>query len=516
MFGATTSKAVISSPLDPLDRMAIVYLTLPLVIFLIGWYQVWVAVPLVACVAYSLRSLAAALPAGGMRLPVTPLQLCIAVAVGCGWTVFGGTDHLVFTNADWHLRDAVLHDLVAGQWPVGYGDLNGKESLLRAPIGYYLPAALLGKWAGLSAAHLTMALWTALGTSLFLLQVLSLTPPRAGVALMTVALIVLFSGLDVIGNLLNEPRFIISWDIVRHLEWWAGSYQYSSMTTQLFWVPNHALGGWLMIGMLCRDDRGTPLDSTLPIVVVAIALWSPFAAIGVVPFVLWKVFADMATERSLRPMDPRNWAPALAVGLALAAYLTLDLGGIHKSWELGGSGAGDISMDLLRAAQFFLLEAGFIGVAILAIRRSQQVILALVILVFLPLVNFGPGNDLVMRSSIPALTVLAIAACLALVKDDFARAWRKKVVLGFLLALGAVTPVTEFARAVVLDSWPINLQATLIGAACGQYPAHYVARLGSEMIGRLLRQPRVLPLGSLGSAACSNPALFLYYERVQR
>src|SRR6202050_5096800 len=267
MFGATTSKAVISSPLDPLDRMAIVYLTLPLVIFLIGWYQVWVAVPLVACVAYSLRSLAAAFPAAGMRLPVTPLQVCIAVAVGCGWTVFGGTDHLVFTNADWHLRDAVLHDLVAGRWPVGYGDLDGKESLLRAPIGYYLPAALLGKWAGLSAAHLTMALWTALGTSLFLLQVLSLTPPRAGVALMTVALIVLFSGLDVIGNLLNEPRFIISWDIVRHLEWWAGSYQYSSMTTQLFWVPNHALGGWLMIGMLCRDDRGTPLASPLPIVV---------------------------------------------------------------------------------------------------------------------------------------------------------------------------------------------------------------------------------------------------------
>jgi hypothetical protein len=514
MFGATTSKALMSSPLDPLDRIAIVYLTLPLMIFLMGWYQVWVAVPLVACVAYSLRSLAAALPSTGVRLPVTPLQLCIAIAVGCGWTVFGGTDHLVFTNADWHLRDAVLHDLVVGQWPVGYGDLDGKESLLRAPIGYYMPAALLGKWAGLSAAHLTMALWTALGTTLFLLQVLSLTPPRAGVALATVAMIVLFSGLDVIGNLLNQPRFIIQWDIVRHLEWWAGSYQYSSMTTQLFWVPNHALGGWLMIGLLCRDDRGTPLDSMLPIIVVAIALWSPFAVIGVVPFVLWKVFAGMATERSLRPLDPRNWAPALAVGLALAAYLTLDLGGIHKSWELDDTGAADIAMGLLRAAQFFLLEAGLIGFAILAIRRSKQVVLALVILALLPLVNFGPGNDLVMRSSIPALTVLAIAACLALVKENFARAWPKKVVLGCLLALGAVTPVTEFARAVVLDSWPINLQASLPGAACGQYPAHYVARLGGETIGRLLRQPRALPLDSQ-SSACNNPALVLYYKRIR-
>jgi len=516
MFGSIDANSSASSTLSPLDRVAIAYLVLPLGIFLVGWFEVWAAVPLVACMAYALRPLVARLPIGGARLPITRLQLIVAVAVGCGWAIFGGTGHLVFTNSDWHIREAVLHDLVAGEWPVGYGVRGWAQSLLRAPIGYYLPAALVGKWAGVLVAHFAMAAWTAMGATLFLLQILSLMPSRATVVAMVVAVVVLFSGFDIVGNLLDVPRFIAHWDIARNLEWWAGSYQYPSMTTQLFWAPNHALGGWLTIGLLCRDQRGTPLDSVLPIVVVAVALWSPLAVIGILPFVVWKAAVTMVREHPWKLLDPRVWAPAFVVGVVVAAYLTLDAGGIQRSWTVGGSGLGvaDIAMDLLRQAQFFLLEAGIIGFAILAIRRSSQVVLALVILALMPLVSFGPGNDLVMRSSIQSLTVLAIAACLALSRDARSGGTvRKKVVLGSFLAVGAVTPFQEFARAAVLPSWPINLQATLIGAACGQFPEHYVARLGNQVVARLLRRPHPLPLGPISYQACVNPAIGLMLER---
>jgi hypothetical protein len=224
----------------------------------------------------------------------------------------------------------------------------------------------------------------------------------------------------------------------------------------------------------------------------------------------------MMGERSWKLLDPRVWAPAFVVGVVVAAYLTLDADRIQRSWTVGGSGLGvaDITMDLLRQAQFFLLEAGIIGFAILAIRRSSQVVLALVILALMPLVSFGPGNDLVMRSSIPSLTVLAIAACLALLQDARSGGTlRKKVVLGSFLAVGAVTPFQEFARAAVLPSWPINLQATLIGAACGQFPEHYVARLGNQVVARLLRRPHPLPLGPMGYQSCANPAVGLMSER---
>jgi hypothetical protein len=514
MLGPASHKPVLPSSLDPLDRLAIVYLTLPLAIFLVGWLEAWAAVPLMACLAYALKPLLAAMPVGERRLPITAMHLTVAALIGCGWTVFGGTDHLVYANADWHIRDAVLHDLVASSWPVGYGTLDGKESLLRTPLAYYLPAALVGKWTGLPMAHMAMAVWTAIGATLFLLQVLSLMPSRAGVVAMAAAVVVLFSGLDVIGCLLDIPRLFAHWDIARHLEWWAGSYQYSSMTTQLFWVPNHALGGWLAIGLLYRDRRSTPLESMLPIVVVAVVLWSPLAALGIVPFALWKAVSSMVSERSWNLLDPRVWAPALAIGVVVAAYLTLDSGRIPKGWTVDTGGVGAVAMGLLRQAQFFLLEAGLIGFAILSIRRSSQVVLALVILSLLPLFKFGPANDFVMRTSIPSLTVLAIGACLALSQDALqSGALRKKVVLGCLLAVGAVTPFQEFARAAVLRSWPINLQATLIGAACGNYPEHYVARLGDQAVGRLLRRPHPLPLGPQDRQACDNPAVDLMWER---
>lgn len=517
-----------AAPPDPLDRGVIAYLLLPLIIFLPGWFEWWVALPLTACVLWVLLSKrpverVTVAPLSGdraqagefLRLPMTRLQIGLAILVGCGWAVCGGAGHVLFANADWHVRDAVLHDLVVSPWPVGYGLLDGAESLLRAPLGFYLPAALAGKWLGLPAADAVMGLWTALGASLFLLQVLSLVPSRPRTVLVSAAVIVLFSGFDIVGNIINTgPRFIANWNIAQHLEWWAGSYQYSSMTTQLFWVPNHALGGWLMMGLLARNPRFSPLDVVLPMLAVAAALWSPLSAAGLVPFLLLRVGRQLIREnRDWSLLHPRVWLPAVLVGAVVCAYLVLDPGGIAKGIAVDRGGIDDGVMAMLRQAQFFLLEAGFIGFAVLAIRRSIEVVLALVILALLPLVYLGPGNDLVMRGSIPSLAVLAIGACLALSTHGAAPALRrKKILLLGLLAVGSVTAVQEFARAVVLNAWPINLQATLIGANCGSYPPHYVARLGSQAIRYLLRTPHRLALGPLTVHTCDNPAVDLMWK----
>jgi hypothetical protein len=165
-------------------------------------------------------------------------------------------------------------------------------------------------------------------------------------------------------------------------------------------------------------------------------------------------------------------------------------------------------MSLLRQTQFFLLEAGLIGLALILMRRSAELIIALLVLAALPAVYFGPSNDLAMRGSIPALTVLAICSCLALLdKSKQPRKWQKKAFLAVLLLAGAMTPIAELSRAVIFPVWPINFQATLIGADCGGYAPHYVAELGGQLVTRVLRQPNRLSLGPLGAASCSNPAL---------
>jgi hypothetical protein len=495
--------------LDMLDRMVVAYLLLPLFIFLIGWFQWWVSLPLSLCTVYSLKYLAAPRRTDAIRLPISALQMSLAIGVGIGWTILGGGAHILFANADWSIRDAVLHDLVTSGWPVGYGILNGKESLLRAPLAFYLPAALVGKMAGLQIAHLAMALWTATGATLFLLQALSLVPSRMSTAIIVIVVVVLFSGFDIVGCLLNYGgRFRENWKLPMHLEWWAVDYQYSSMTTQLFWVPNHALGGWLAIGLLARDQRDTPLNAMLPIIFVAVTLWSPLTALGLMPFILWKLAGSVGRDRSLYFLQPRQWAPAVAVGLAIAAYLLVDSSGIARGTALGAHGGADDFGTLSRQMQFFMLEAGCIGFAVLAIRRSSEVALALVILALLPLFSFGPGNDLVMRASIPSLTVLAIGVFLALCSErPAAHRSVTKPILVCMLAVGAVTPIGEIARAAVLRAWPINFQADVITASCGQLPHHYIARLSGEPISHFLRAVHSNPPAARSAGRCENPAI---------
>jgi hypothetical protein len=202
------------------------------------------------------------------------------------------------------------------------------------------------------------------------------------------------------------------------------------------------------------------------------------------------------------------------VGIPVACYLTLDPGGIAKGFAVVSGGVLDESMDLLRHMHFFLLEAGFLGFAILLIRRSGEVVLALIVLTLLPMAYFGPGNDLVMRASIPSLAVLAVGACLSLAHSGADPKLRqKKILLVCLLAIGAVTPVQEFARAAVLDSWPLNLQATLIAVNCNTYPPHYVAHLDSQAIRHLLRAPHRLAVGPVTRQTCQNPASELMWPR---
>jgi hypothetical protein len=266
-----------------------------------------------------------------------------------------------------------------------------------------------------------------------------------------------------------------------------------------------------------RSSRGVLLP-VLPILIVAVALCSPLTALGVVPFA-W-LHAGRGLRRSLELAHPRLWLPASIVGLTVAAYLTLDSSRIPRSWTVG---SGTALADLARQAEFFLLEAGLVGGAILALRPSRAVVLALVILALLPLVSFGVSNDFVMRTSIPSLTVLAMEAALALAAPAASAAVQaKKILLGVLLALGAVTPLQEFARAALLPRWPINIHATFVDAVCGSYWPHYEARVDGQLIMRFLRPPNPLlsdrsaASAASGAYACENPALEIERKRAMR
>ena len=463
------------------DVVALAYVGLPSLIFLAGWIRPpW---GLACAVAVLLSIVAIARRDGDRGGEALDLRLrLVIVVVASLWIVVGGLGHWLYANPDWITRDAVLLDLVRRPWPVAY-DVDGVEMLLRAPIGYFLPASLVGKVSNVRVAEGAQVLWTLAGVSLVFRMMLR-DRPGPGAVVIRLGVFIVFSGMDLLGQIAHYNPHAIG----DHLEWWAYLFQYSSQTTQLFWVPNHALPGWIAIAwLLGRDRRRLPVATAI-LFVIFTPLWSPLTAIGLAPIVgaavlrQWLLDGPRAAARSL--VDWRLLVPLIACVALIYPYL---VAGSEKIASGRPSDLRWVSEDFVpRYIEFVVFE--FAGFAILLLKRDLRdpwLWAAIGVLLALPFYRFGPFNDLAMRASIPALTLLAIRIGLwlsqpvAVTRDRPARA-----IAIALLAVGAVTPFMEWARAFIEPRWTMNDHASVIDVTRG---SHYLTPLHQPWADRFLR-----------------------------
>lgn len=488
----TSDRALPSLPrlerLPLIDQAALVYLAFPVLVFLVGWLNWWVGLPIAVLLVLALGSVIR--PGRGALEAVSAATLALVALTALGWSALGGAGHLFFANFDWLTRDAVLRDLVVGEWPVGYERADGLPMLLRAPIAYYLPAALVGKVLGVAWADMALYAWTALGVALFLAMAVA-RAEGDGRVVAVLAVMVLFSGMDLVGTVLRGGLTLAAnLTPLDHLEWWGQRYQYSSNTTQLFWVPNHALPGWLATLLLLRNFEKVEFMRVLPVVVALLPLWSPLTAVGFLPF------AAIAFVRHLWIQAPKNW---LAVVPVLASISIVAVTGLYLT-----HGAGAISSGATRVTgepwwyyvphhlQFFLLEAGILWLLLMFVRRDMFLWLAGLVLLLLPALSFGPSNDLVMRASIPALVVLALAAANTIQAPALALRRRVLWPIVAVLLLGVPTALTEITRAIVEPAWKPDLTSNVVEKSDG-YPSHYVTELTGRPLVSLLRPVRIIP-----------------------
>lgn len=472
--------------LDRKSALTMIYLAVPLALFFAGWFRPPAALVLLAVLCGGLffalrpawRPTAAVT---GKTWAWTAGLLLVAIA----WSCLGGAGHLFYANSDWTIRDAVLRDLSSGDWPPSYGNADGFDVILRAPVAYYLPSATLAQWLGIGwADHLLLA-WTALGVGLFL----SLVPLSSQALRWTLGItcVVLFSGMDILGGWL----FYRSWPpLGTHIEWWAGLFQYSSNSTLLFWVPNHALPAWLAMALFFRHWRHPDFLRMAPMLMALLPLWSPFAALGMSPFYL--LLLPAAFRARWRFFNPGILGPALLLLAIEGLYLTLDLASVPS----GSQNALDPDFLFLYGV-FCALEFGLLGLALYRDGKGPLLYVALLILCVLPFFKMGEGNDLVMRGSIPALMLL----CLLLLQTlQNARIRLQDLAgTGVILLIGSLTPAQEIYRAVTQPAWAFHEEQTLLQAAHGKAPAHYVARLNQPFLLSVMKKPSAA-LPSRGSA----------------
>ncbi len=310
-------------------------------------------------------------------------------------------------------------------------------------FAWYLPAALVGKIFGWAAAQVALILWSLLGLVLTLLWVQQLVRRWSWTL---PVLFVFASGLDIIGYLLLHRHLPHGGEI----EWWShywgrkGDFyfvaQYSGNTSLLYYVPNQAIAGWLATALVLHTIYTRTYGKYLPICFLALLLWSPFAAVGLIPF-------GLVAARRLRVKD---YCTASNIVLVPAAGVILSLYYLSRAFpDKGGWPVfHDFPARVLPLLLFLSLEIGVyvICVAVWIRERTaldkQVATIAVLFLVLCPLYSYGHYNDWVMRSSIPALFVLWIFLLRSLEKKVI------RVLAYCAWLIGASTALVEIARSV--------------------------------------------------------------------
>lgn len=382
--------------------------------------------------------------------PVPARTFAAALLISLALFALGGEGRFFYANTDWQIRDAVLRDLATNPWPFAY-DIHGTAFFLRAPLGTYLLPAMFG-------AHADLALLISNSLRLALLLTLSwhLFETKRERAII-LAVFILFSGWDLLGTAVYSALGAnLSWD---HIERWNFTYQYSSHVTQAFWVPQHAIAGWACAAAFLLWRKGLVPIGLFAATIPLVAIWSPLAIMGAIPFALLAGFEAMR-RRAVELSDVAIAALALAIALPALLYLQIDAAkvGMHLRMSHPWAWLFCVALEVLPFAWPLLREPTS------PVTDRPVVLLILLLLVAMPLVQVGVNSDFQMRASIMPLALLSIYFARWISKLLSEKpSHRAAIAYAFVaITLGAATPLLEVRRALVNGPSPRPL-CSLVG-----------------------------------------------------
>ncbi|MBU0758713.1 MAG: hypothetical protein KKF44_11705 [Nanoarchaeota archaeon] len=430
------------------------YLSIPIIIFLVSYLRPIYSIILILILWYSLYLFLRTelVPPNKRIVRVSFLKESGILLILILFVILSGAGNFMYQNFDYIKHNAMLSDMINRDFPVYYED-NGKAVPLVYYIAYYLPASVVGKLIGFRIAEIFIFFWTLLGLWFIVAWISVITGKRA---IWAVLIFLFFSGLDIIGNIFQNHTFVIT----DHLEWWVGRFiwQFSSNATLLFWVPQHALGGWLISAMIIFESMICKNSRNFVFLWALSPLWSVFISIGLLPFVLLALFNNKIKKT-------RTFQNIVGAGTLLSVVGLFFLSSNGSSqlsfiWESLGLGK-----TLLLLPLFFMLEAGAYIFFMRKICRTNKVYrswltVSAIFLFCILFLKFGAANDLVMRASIPALFFICISVIMFM--DSKKNRSLEKAALIALLVIGAFTPIMEMQRSLSTpknDIHPDSIQA---------------------------------------------------------
>lgn len=444
--------------------LSLAYIYLPIVIFFVTWTRPPIALVclevLLTCVFRCWKS------AGSGELVTRNMQniqinfwLLLLVGAFFIWIgYYAGYGRFVDQASDWEKHNAVLADLVNKAWPVYYS--NGDEhSMLTYYIGQYIVPGLVGKiFHSFRCAEIALYVWNEIGVFLVFLYIISFIKARKTVEQVVVAIAIPFFSIplwlsELILSYCTKFGFsqagVGQFFIYSH----AIKLQYSNNFVLLRWVFPQAITIWLILMIMLQYREYVKY---YVLVMLPAILFGTFSFLGMLPLALGSVSERLIgkdRKTAFQIFSFENISVTLTAGLVLFFYFLGNATG-EKPADIGFHlipyTTGTISIYLV----FVLTNVVLYSIILYQNHRKDGIYYScFALLVILPLFSMGRHNDLVMRTSIPALFVLMIYLLL-LIKEhcnkglDALLTSRKVALCLILILIGAYYPFSEFSSCV--------------------------------------------------------------------
>ena len=439
----------VGDDLPLLHRLAIIYLMVPLIIWLGTWFHWWFGIPAAVLIILAFRPALSGFPRLSSPRPITLAILLVAA----GWVMLTAAGGVFDThNWDWHKHRSILLNLGYYPWPTFLPDPLAaylspefhSPFLLRFYLGWYIVPGSFARLIGPAALNWAVPIWTWLGVALILL--LFVRQRRGWGLVVALVIFIFFSGMDFLRVILQSelPEF-------------RGYAQYPPNMNSLMWTPQHFVPAGLYTFLLLHLWRQPRFLGVSAVFLAAAPFWSPFVAIGLLPFV-----AALIWKNGFRPfLGWPNLALAATLAGVTAIYLTSGSLDHQQGWIWE-------KYDWPALAQwvptFYLTEFLLLVLLLCAIRpglvREPFFIAGLTTLILVPLYAYGEHNDLTQRGSLPAMLVLCyycVETFVDQVNATFGSTtglWKRLGLAGIALtlAIGSYSAIIELER----SAWGIR------------------------------------------------------------
>jgi hypothetical protein len=407
---------------------------LPLLLFLCTWISTPYSWPLSAALLLSVLYFWKITPAISHKLKT--YQFLFALIIICVWVYSAGIGQFHYQNFDYTKHNSIFYELMHEQYPI-VKTINHKIYVLTYYLGHYIFPSLMGSAFGQSALHFADYLLSSLQILFIYLVIISLFEFKH--SLLFLCVWILFGGLEFIGVKIY-PEILTGFGELP--EWWAGSqtFQYSSMTDLLYWVPQHALGSWGALSLSLFFFRYNIF--VIPLLCTSILFFSPFATLALLPICLVVILHHL-NKKDILHLLGHSIFPLITL---VILYLYLHSSIYPQPLELQFRRMGSVFW--IKYPLFIFLEIFFPAVFIFKYYDFAKypyktlTFLSLLFLLILPHIYFGIFSDLSMRTSAPLLFFLVIL----FYKSCELKKTTGYIILALYMCLGSYSAISDFYR----------------------------------------------------------------------